>query len=152
MAELGYPSGIHEYIFYTALFLHPTHIYCGFSLGMNLCAIMGVTLYATSLNYWRNPVMSSYRRTVDTIVAKSSIAYHIYLSFYTTNRFLTTLPFLTGSSLYLVSFYLYKKKNVKSAAFCHCLLHALVRVGASFTYKDYYLQARNIEFNNNLTT
>ena len=151
MAELGYPSGIHEYIFYTALFIHPTHIYCGFLLGMNLCAIMGVTLYATSLNYWRNPVMSSYRRTVDTIVAKSSIAYHIYLSVYTTNRFLTTLPFLTGSGLYLVSFYLYKKKNVKSAAFCHCLLHTLVSVGASFTYKDYYLQARNIEFNN-LTT
>jgi hypothetical protein len=33
---------------------------------------------------------------------------------------------------------LYQKKYVKSAAFCHCLLHVLVSIGASLTYKDYY--------------
>jgi|LakMenE01Jun11ns_1017448.scaffolds.fasta_scaffold9902875_2 hypothetical protein len=141
MTELGYPNGIYQCIFYTALFLHPIHIYVGFSCEMNSCAFMGVALYATSLNYWRNPVMSSYRRTVDAFIAKSSIAYHIYLSFYTRNWFLTTLPFLTGTSLYFVSFYLYDKKYVKCAAFCHCLLHLLVSIGASLTYKDYYSQA-----------
>ena len=138
MAELAYPPGIYKSIFYTALFLHPTHIYAGFYYEMNEGALMGVALYATSLNYWRHPVMSSRRRTIDTVVAKSSIAYHIYLSFYTTNRWLTTLPFLTGCGLYFASFYLYEKKYVKSAAVCHCLLHALVSIGASLTYKDYY--------------
>jgi len=88
-----------------------------------------------------NPVMSSYRRTVDAFIAKSSIVYHIYLSFYTRNWFLTTLPFLTGTGLYFVSFYLYDKKYVKGAAFCHCLLHLFVSIGASLTYKDYYSQA-----------
>lgn len=141
MAELGYPSGIHEYIFYTALFLHPTHIYCGFSLGMNLCAIMGLTLYATSLNYWRNPVMSSYRRTVDTIVAKTSIAYHIYLSFYTTNRFLTTLPLTTGSGLYLVSFYLYKKMLKVQHFATACFMHWSALVHLSHTKIIIYRRA-----------
>ena len=142
MEELAYPSGIYQCSFYPALFLHPTHIYIGFSCGMTSCTLMGVALYATSLNYWRFPLMSSRRRTIDTVVAKSSIAYHLYLSLHTTNRVLTTLPILTGSGLYVASFYLYEKKYVKSAAVCHCLLHALVSIGASMTYKDYYSRAQ----------
>lgn len=138
MMDLAYPPGIYPSIFYTALFLHPIHIYVGFSCGMNACALMGVALYATSLNYWRHPVMSSRRRTIDMVVAKSSIAFHIYLSVYTTNRMLTALPMSLGCSLYFASLYLYQKKYVKSAAFCHCLLHALVGMGAALTYKDYY--------------
>jgi hypothetical protein len=147
--ELAYPPGIYQSIFYTALCLHPTHIYVGFACGMTSCALMGVALYATSLNYWRHPVMSSRRRTIDTVVAKTSIAYHIYLSVYTTNRSLTTLPLLTGSGLYVASFYLYQKKYVKSAAVCHCLLHVLVSIGASMIYKDYY-DARAVTHANSL--
>jgi len=143
--ELAYPSGIYQCIFYTALFLHPTHIYVGFSCGMTSCALMGVALYATSLNYWRFPLMSSRRRTMDAVVAKSSIAYHIYLSLNTTNQLLTTLPFLTGSGLYFASFHLYKKKYVKSAAVCHCLLHTLVSLGASMLYKDYYSRQSGVQ-------
>lgn len=141
MSELAYPHGTYQSIFYTALFLHPTHIYVGFAYGMTSCALMGVALYATSLNYWRHPLLKSRRRTIDMVIAKTSIAYHIYLSFYTANRCLTTMPFLTGSGLYFVSFYLYEKKYVKSAAVCHCLLHMLVSIGASFTYMDYYSRA-----------
>ena len=141
--ELGYPSGLYQYIFYTALFLHPTHIYAGFYYEMNEGGLMGVALYATSLNYWRFPVMKSYRRTIDMIVAQTTIAHHLYLSFYTANRLYTTLPFLLGIGFYLLSFYLYKKKHVKCAAVCHCLLHTLVSMGASMLYKEhYYSRAR----------
>jgi len=122
------------------LFVHPTHIHTGFYYGMNKCGVMGLALYATSLNYWRYPLMNSTRRTIDMIVAKSSIAYHLYLSFYTSNKLITTLPMSIGSGLYFVSLYLDKKKYVKSAALCHCLLHILVSIGASLTYRDYYLQ------------
>jgi len=140
MSELSYPDRIYQCIFNTALFLHPIHIYTGFYYDMNICGLMGGALYATSLNYWRYPLINSYRRTIDIIVAKSSISYHLYLSLYTTNRWITTIPILFGSSFYFFSLYLYKKKYVKSAAFCHCLLHLFVGVGASLTYRDYYLQ------------
>ena len=40
-------------------------------------------------------------------------------------------------------FMMNKKKYVKSAALCHCLLHILVSIGASLTYRDYYLQNIN---------
>jgi len=82
---------------------------------------------------------------MDAVVAKSSIAYHIYLSLNTTNQLLTTLPFLTGSGLYFASFHLYKKKYVKSAAVCHCLLHTLVSLGASMLYKDYYSRQSGVQ-------
>ena len=136
--ELGYPPGIYPTIFYTALFLHPIHIYAGFYYEMNACALMGVALFATSLNYWRHPLMRSRRRTIDMVVAKSSIAYHMYLSFYTTNRMLTALPMVTGTGLYFASLFLYQNAYVKSAALCHCLLHALVGMGATLMYQDYY--------------
>jgi hypothetical protein len=97
---LGYPDGIYQYIFNTALFVHPTHIHTGFYYGMNKCGVMGLALYTTSLNYWRYPLMNSTRRTIDMIVAKSSIAYHLYLSLYTSNKFITTLPISAGSGLY----------------------------------------------------
>lgn len=136
MNQLAYPSGIYEYIYNTALFIHPTHIFSAFHYGMNKACFMGIALYVTSLNYWRYPLLNSYRRKIDMVVAKSSIAYHFYLSMYTSNKLLTALPISVGSSLYLVSLYLYKKKYVKSAAFCHILLHLLVSIGASLTYKD----------------
>ncbi len=137
---LGYPDGVYQYIFNTALFFQPTHIYTGFYYGMNKCGLMGIALYVTSLNYWRYPLLNSTRRTVDMIVAKSSIAYHLYLSLYTSNKLITTLPMSIGSGLYFISLYLEKKKYVKTAACCHCLLHILVSIGASLTYRDYYLQ------------
>ena len=146
MSELGYPDGIYQYIFNTALFVHPTHIYTGFYYGMRSSGIMGIALYATSLNYWKYPLLNSYRRTIDMIVAKSTIAYHFYLSLYTTNKLFTTLPICVGSGLYFVSIYLEKKKYTKIAAFCHCLLHTLVSIGASFTYRDYYWNRSLLEY------
>ena len=137
---LAYPFRVYQYIFFTALFLHPSHIYTGFYYGMNHCAYMGIALYATSLTYWINPLMNSRRRTIDMIVAKSSIAYHIYLSFYTQNKFITTLPMSIGCGLYGLSFYLYHLQFIKCVAACHCLLHALVSFGASMTYMDIYIK------------
>ncbi len=138
--NLGYPDGIYQYIFTTALFVQPTHIYTGFYYKMKKCGLMGIALYVTSLNYWRYPLLNSYRRTIDMIVAQSSIVYHLYLSLYTSNKLITTLPMSLGSGLYFVSLSLEKKKYIKTAALCHCLLHILVSVGASLTYRDYYLQ------------
>jgi hypothetical protein len=115
--ELGYPSGLYQCIFYTALLLHPTHIYAGFYYEMNEGGFMGVALYATSLNYWRFPVMKSYRRTIDMVVANTTIARHLYLSVYTPNRMHTTLPFLLGIGFYLLSFICMKKNTLKLQQF-----------------------------------
>jgi hypothetical protein len=51
---------------------------------------------------------------------------------------LTALPMSLGCSLYFASLFLYQNAYVKSAALCHCLLHALVGMGATLMYQDYY--------------
>lgn len=136
---LSYPHGIYQKIFYTTLFLHPIHISSAFYYNNPHCGWMGILLYMTSLNFWRYPEMNSYSKMIDCIVARGSIGYHVYLSFYTSNKSITTLPMLAGISFYVVSTHLYLT-NKRYAAYCHCLLHILVSMGAIFTYRDYYLQ------------
>lgn len=70
------------------------------------------------------------------VVAKSSIAYHLYLSLYTTNRVSTTLPILTGSGLYVASFYLYEKKYVNMLGICgSAMIAAVYLMGATWSCK-----------------
>jgi hypothetical protein len=134
--QLGYPHGIYQYIYNLALVLHPSHIFSAFHYGRPECGLMGLALYATSLNYWRYPRIGSWRRVVDMAVAKSTIAYHLYLSLSTSNRWLTTMPISFGSSLYFVSLFLHGRGHNELAAGCHCLLHLLVSFGATMTYRD----------------
>lgn len=132
---LAYPYGIYQYIFCISFLVHPTHIYMAIYYEVYYCAFMGMILYITSLMYWINPIINSKRQFIDIIVARFSIVYHVYLSLFTNNKMNTTLPMLIGISLYFFSFYLYNINFIKSAAFCHCLLHILVSIGASTTYK-----------------
>lgn len=135
--KLGYPDGIYQYIFYTALLVHPIHIACAFYCQIYHCACMGIALYITSLNYWRLPTMPSFRRTVDMICAKTCILYHLYITFYCRNKWITMVPILLGMCCYAFSLLLYKQGFVWYAAHFHILLHVLVSMGASFTYLQF---------------
>lgn len=137
---LCYPDGIYQWILKTTFIVHPTNIFTGFYYGMNTCGMLGLALFTTSVNYWRRPRLNSIERTIDMTVAKIAVSYHLYISWYTTNRYLTFLPISLGTSLYFVSFFLEKKKYIKTAALIHCFFHFLVSVGASLTYRDYFLQ------------
>lgn len=136
--ELGYPDGIYQYIF-NICFLHPINICAGFYYANPIGGTMGLALFGTSLNYWRYPLITSYRRKMDMVVAFVSVSYHIYLSLLTKNKLLCTGPLLCGSIMYPLSIWLQKCNYVKHAAFCHCLLHISVIAGASFTYRDLFL-------------
>jgi hypothetical protein len=132
---LGYPDGIYQYIF-KMCFLHPINIYAGFYYGNFIGGAMGLALFGSSLNYWRHPLIDSYRRTVDMAVAFISVPYHIYLSTKTTNRLLCTGPLVFGSLMYPVSKVFYRYKYFGYGAACHCLLHLSVIAGATLTYRD----------------
>ena len=80
--ELAYPDGIYQYI-YKMCFLHSINIFGGFYYGHKIGGTMGVFLCATSINYWKYPLKSSNRRTIDMIVANICVPYHIYISFFT---------------------------------------------------------------------
>ena len=138
--ELAYPDGIYQYI-YKMCFLHSINIFGGFYYGHKIGGTMGVFLCATSINYWKYPLKSSNRRTIDMIVANICVPYHIYISFFTKNKLLCSTPLLLGASMYPTSIIINKYKYQKTAAVCHCLLHLFVIIGATLTYRDYYLQS-----------
>jgi len=133
--ELGYPDGLYQYI-YKMCFLHPINICAGFYYGNPIGGAMGLALFGTSLNYWRYPLVKSYRRTIDMVVAFISVPYHIYLSSKTTNKLLCMGPLIFGSAMYPVSILLTKYNYTGTGALCHCLLHLSVIAGVSFTYRD----------------
>lgn len=150
--ELAYPDGMYQYI-YRMCFLHSINIGASVYYNHKIGSVMGLMLFATSINYWRNPCMTSKRRTIDIITANICVPYHIYLSFYTQNKLLCSGLLLTGSSMYPISIWFNKYKyykfftsryirpleGYKIATFCHCLLHLFVILGSSFIYRDYYL-------------
>ena len=136
--ELAYPDGLYQYI-YNMCFLHPINICAGFYYGNTIGAIMGLTLFGTSVNYWRYPVLTSYRRIIDMIVAFTCVSYHIYLSLFTHNKLLCAGTIIIGSMMYPLSLYFVKNNYNNYGTLCHCLLHALVILGACFIYRDYYL-------------
>ncbi len=133
---LAYPDGIYQYIYHVALVLHPTHIFAAFHYGKPECGVMNLVLYGASLNYWRLPLMDSWRRLFDRIVAKIVIGYTLYLSLSTSNWWVTAFPIVVGSSCYFVSILLDRRGYTKIAAFLHCMIHVLVSLGATMTYRD----------------
>lgn len=119
-------------------FLQPIPISISIYYEMYLCTLMGVVILFTSLNYWRYPLKSSYRRTIDIISVNSIVPYQLYLSFYT-NCMLSALIIVIGILMYPVSNYFQSNyKYVKLSAFFHCLMHILIGIGVSIMYKSYY--------------
>ena len=137
--ELGYPDGLYQYI-YKMCFLHSINISAGLYYNHKVGTTMSIMLCFTSFNYWRYPLIKSKRRTFDMVVANICVPYHIYISFFTKNKLLCSGLLITGGIMYPISFVFYNKKKPKIGAICHCLLHLFVILGASFTYRDYYLQ------------
>jgi len=137
--ELGYPDGVYQYI-HKMYFLHSLNIYAAMHYGHKKSALFATLLTLSSFNYWRYPLLKSTRRKIDLLVSRFVVPYHVYLSFFTTNKLICSGPLLFGCMMYPVSIVFYNKQKYKMGAFCHCLLHICSMIGACFTYRDYYFQ------------
>ena len=137
--ELAFPDGLYQYV-YNMCYLHSINIYAAMYYGNTIGGTMGILLCFSSFNYWRYPLLISKRRTFDIIVENIAVPYHIYISFYTKNKMLCSGTTILGSVMFPISILFYKHKYYKIATLCHCLLHLFIILGATFTYRDYYLQ------------
>jgi len=134
---LAYPKGIYNWIF-NVCFIHIIYILFAFYNELYLCGFLGIALFTTSLNYWKYPILNSYRRYIDIIVAIIAISYHYYLSIIKNNLFATLIMSL-GILMYPLNHYLYNNNYIKQSVVCHCLLHILNSLGACYIYKYYYI-------------
>jgi hypothetical protein len=139
--ELGYPDGIYQKVFKICC-IHPIGVLAGVyyssSIATILATVLATMLSLSSINYWRNPLVSSIRRTIDMIVAFTAISYHIYLSLSTTNKILCLGLILLGAMMYPISLAINHCGYHQIGYIFHCLIHVFVMIGAIFTYRDYY--------------
>ena len=141
--ELGYPDGLYQNVLRICC-IHPLCILAGLYYGSTLATILATMLSLTSINYWRYPLITSIRRTIDMVVAFTAISYHIYLSLSTTNKILCLGLLILGTIMYPISLIINTYGYHQIGYIFHCLLHVFVTMGAIFTYRDYYIR-RNSE-------
>ena len=137
--ELGYPDGIYQKVF-KVCYIHPIGIFAGIYYGSPLATILSIMLSLTSINYWRYPLITSIRRTIDMIVAFTAITYHIYLSLSTENKILCIGLLILGSIMYPISLVINTYGYHQIGYIFHCFIHIFVLMGAVFTYRDYYIR------------
>ena len=102
------------------------------------CSLIPLTVFFTSINYWRKPDYSC-RRNIDMVCVKSSIIINIIIA-YNSQYYKIYYPLLfVASSCYPISIIFYKRKNYWASVYCHAILHVLGNLSNIILYSGYIL-------------
>ena len=108
-----------NYLFYTSFFSLLSSMFLFYKKSDNY--IYTLSIFITSLNYWRNPIYN-WRRNIDMIVIFVSF-FVIGIKFYIQSKFIDFLPTTIISFLfYLISNY-FQDKYIHISTFFHSLIH-----------------------------
>ena len=95
-------------------------------------AFVPACVLCTSLNYWRNPVRTSWRRTIDMSAVLISLCYQTRLAYNMPDALYRDLYFnciATSSALYALG-YLFMALNMpRTAAYAHAGIHVVANMG-----------------------
>ena len=83
--SLSLPLPNAHFIWYCAWLSIPSAIYAYNHPATTHYTTVPAAVFATSLNYWRNPLRDSWRRTLDIAVVFSGVSYQSYYAFQTTS-------------------------------------------------------------------
>ncbi len=103
-------------------------------------AFIPVSVFTTSILYWRNPVRNSWRRKLDIAVVLSGASYqsyHVYTQ-YSTPLIRQSYTALIGvcASCYLSSNYFMKYGRLWDATYAHASIHIIANVANIMVYKE----------------
>ena len=108
-----------NYLFYTSFFSLLSSMFLFYKKSDNY--IYTLSIFITSLNYWRNPIYN-WRRNIDMIVIFLSF-FIIGIKFYIQSKLMDILPTTIISFLfYLISNY-FQDKYIHISTFFHSLIH-----------------------------
>ena len=101
----------------------------------NLAFIPG-GVFLTSINYWRKPEVSSWRRTLDVGYVNAALFYQLYKVYITNAQYAKEYFFFTGLSVifYPIGMYYYKKKKYWKHIIYHSGLHIFANVANFILY------------------
>ena len=97
------------------------------------CSICNTAICCTSLNYWRNPIVHSWRRYIDILTVLSSAAFHIHVVKDSNNSDYIYTATGVIMTLYPLSCFL-QNINLETSVMCHCLLQVSLGIHTSYVY------------------
>jgi hypothetical protein len=100
-------------------------------------AFIQIAIVLTSINYWRDPIVISWRRYTDIILVFSGIAYTIIRSIKGTNQILYLIFLITGIILFILSWHFLFIKNYELSSDCHMALHIIINIGYMVLYNGF---------------
>ena len=116
----------------------------------DLAAVPG-GVFLTSVNYWRNPVYG-WRRNLDMSYVAAALTYQNYRAYHllspsspssppspsSSSQLPALLTYYTlmgiGIGCYQLSVHLYKKKDIWSSTYVHCMVHVLANIANVLLY------------------
>jgi len=104
----------------------------------DLAAVPG-GVFLTSINYWRNPVYG-WRRNLDMSYVACALIYQNYRAYHllSSSQSQALLAYYTLMGIcivcYNLSVHLYKKKDIWSSTYVHCLVHVLANIANVVLY------------------
>jgi hypothetical protein len=108
-----------NYLFYTSFFSLLSSMFLFYKENNNY--IYTLSIFITSINYWRNPIYN-WRRNIDMLVIFVSF-FVIGIKFYRQSKIIDFLPTTIISFLfYLISYY-FQEKSIHLSTFFHSLIH-----------------------------
>ena len=121
------------------LFLFFSFMYALYCECYDLAAVPG-GVFLTSVNYWREPVYG-WRRNLDMSYVACALVYQNYRAYHllsSSSQMSALLTYYTlmgiGMVCYKLSVHLYKKKDIWSSTYVHCLVHVLANTANVFLY------------------
>jgi len=108
-----------NYLFYTSFFSLLSSMFLFYKKSDNY--IYTLSIFITSLNYWRNPIYN-WRRNIDMIVIFVSF-FVIGIKFYIQSKLMDVLPTTIISFLFYVISNYFQDKYIHISTFFHSLIH-----------------------------
>ena len=91
-------------------------------------------VFLTSINYWRYPVYSSWRRYLDIIYVNVALIYQLYAAYKSHCMLHYYLLTFAAIGFYPLGHYYYAKKQFWHSTYAHCALHILANIANLILY------------------
>ena len=136
--ELALPIPNAHFIWYCAWLAVPSAIYAYSHAASTHLAIVPASVWATSLLYWRNPLLDSWHRTLDMTAVFTGLTYNTYyaVSHASPNHFGAYVALIgTAISSYGVSIYLMTRGRIWPATYAHACVHLFGNIANMVLYE-----------------
>jgi hypothetical protein len=138
---LALPFPQANFIWYCAWLAVPSAIYAYSHAASTHLAIIPASVWATSLLYWRNPLLDSWRRTLDMAAVFTGLTYNTYYAARTIShaspRHFGVYVALIGTSAacYGASVYLMTRGRIWPATYAHASVHLVGNLANMVLYE-----------------